>query len=156
MVKLKKHRITQIITLAIVISVFWSIAQVITAMATPTAPVTLVNHDLKQCAEHVVLGDECYYCTPVEGWEILDYEQQCPSGYTKTDSFAWSCTVHTPPATPYSECGGVNITISLLTPASGNSEPSRVKSNILVFVGLIVFVVLFSITLLISIRKKDS
>ena len=155
MIKIKKYKIAQTIILAIVISLIWSIIQSFTAMATPTAPVTLVNHALNQCAEHVILGDECYYCTPIEGWEILDFGQQCPSGYTKTDSFSWSCTVHTPPATPYSECGGANITVALLTPASGGYKPSVVKSNTIVYVGL-ALIVLSSIVLLISIRKKGS
>jgi hypothetical protein len=52
-----------------------------TTYATPAAPVLLVNHTLKQCIDQVILADECYYCKPAEGWEILQ-AGQCPSGYT--------------------------------------------------------------------------
>lgn len=50
------------------------------ALASPTAPVNLVNHALKQCLDDVILGDECFYCTPKEGWEIS--AESCPVGYT--------------------------------------------------------------------------
>ncbi len=51
------------------------------AYATPSAPVSLVNHALKQCIDLVYLADECRVCTPVDGWEILK-TGQCPAGYT--------------------------------------------------------------------------
>jgi hypothetical protein len=50
------------------------------AYATPVAPVSLINHTLKQCIDQVILADECYICTPEEGWQILP-AGQCPSEY---------------------------------------------------------------------------
>ncbi|MEN6300023.1 MAG: hypothetical protein ABFD51_08985 [Anaerolineaceae bacterium] len=58
---------------------------ILTASATPTAPVLLVNHTLKQCIDNVILSDECHVCQPVEDWEV-SLTGQCPSGY-KTISF---------------------------------------------------------------------
>jgi hypothetical protein len=54
------------------------------AYATPAAPVGLVNHTLKRCFAHVILADECHFCKPAEGWEIIQ-TGQCPSGYTITN-----------------------------------------------------------------------
>jgi hypothetical protein len=52
------------------------------AVATPTAPVTIVNHTTKQCAE-VIQGDDCHWCDLAEGWEILGPSGQasCPPDY---------------------------------------------------------------------------
>jgi hypothetical protein len=57
-------------------------ASVSPAAATPTAPVTIVNHTTKQCAE-VIQGDDCHWCDLVAGWEILGPSGQagCPPGY---------------------------------------------------------------------------
>lgn len=50
--------------------------------ATPTPPVIVVNHSTRQCAE-VIQGDDCHWCEPHEGWEVLGYSSQstCPEGY---------------------------------------------------------------------------
>jgi hypothetical protein len=52
------------------------------AGATPTPPVIVVNHSTRQCAE-VIQGDDCHWCEPREGWEVLGYSSQhtCPEGY---------------------------------------------------------------------------
>jgi hypothetical protein len=52
------------------------------AAATPTPPVLVVNHNTKQCAGFIQ-GDDCHWCEPLEGWEILGYarEVSCPAGY---------------------------------------------------------------------------
>jgi hypothetical protein len=57
-------------------------ALVRSAVATPTAPVTIVNHTTKQCAE-VIQGDDCHWCDLLEGWEILGPSGQanCPPEY---------------------------------------------------------------------------
>lgn len=52
------------------------------AGATPTPPVIVVNHSTRQCAE-VIQGDDCHWCEPLEGWEVLGYSSgtTCPDGY---------------------------------------------------------------------------
>ena len=57
-------------------------ASVSPAVATPTAPVTIVSHTTKQCAE-VIQGDDCHWCDLLEGWEILGPSGQasCPPDY---------------------------------------------------------------------------
>lgn len=52
------------------------------AGATPTPPVIVVNHSTRQCAE-VIQGDDCHWCDPLEGWEVLGYSSgyACPAGY---------------------------------------------------------------------------
>jgi len=56
------------------------------ALAAPAPPELIVNHETKQCAEFVS-GDECVYCSPPEGWEILGglEEAECPEGYTTVE-----------------------------------------------------------------------
>jgi hypothetical protein len=78
----KKHegpyiKVLVVLTLTLVLA---GLIYVHSAYATPVAPVLLANHTLKQCIDHVVIADECYFCTPAEGWEILQ-AGQCPSGY---------------------------------------------------------------------------
>jgi hypothetical protein len=50
--------------------------------ATPTPPVIVVNHSTKQCAE-IIQGDDCHWCEPLEGWEVLGQSSgfACPAGY---------------------------------------------------------------------------
>ena len=52
----------------------------------PAPPEIAVNHATRQCA-NVTRGDECVYCEPPEGWEILGREGQveCPQGYQMVD-----------------------------------------------------------------------
>jgi hypothetical protein len=79
----KKHKgpcIKQLVVLILTLVLAGQINEH-TAYATPVAPVLLVNHTLKQCIDYVILADECHFCTPAEGWEILR-TGQCPSGYT--------------------------------------------------------------------------
>jgi hypothetical protein len=56
------------------------------ASAAPAPPELVVNHETKQCAEFVA-GDECVYCAPPEGWEILGglEEAECPEGYATVE-----------------------------------------------------------------------
>lgn len=59
-----------------------SLAVASPAGATPTLPVIVVNHSTRQCAE-VIQGDDCGWCEPLEGWEVLGYSSgtTCPDGY---------------------------------------------------------------------------
>ena len=54
------------------------------AFATPTPPYILVNHTTRQCAMEI-LGDECNWCDPPSGWEVLGDSRriQCPADYTQ-------------------------------------------------------------------------
>jgi hypothetical protein len=70
-----KYLVVLILTLVITVQ-----AHILTAYATPPAPVLLVNHSLKQCIEKVYLSDECSYCQVINGWEISP-TGQCPVGY---------------------------------------------------------------------------
>ncbi len=75
--------------------------------ATPTAPYILVNDSTKQCTI-TILGDECSWCDPPQGWRVLDTSDpayrtmSCPAGYTKLDRIEMSCRRY---RTPYC-CGG--------------------------------------------------
>lgn len=51
------------------------------AIAVPMPLETIVNHDLKQCANFLP-GDECMNCKPPNGWEVLDSHASCPTNYT--------------------------------------------------------------------------
>ena len=55
--------------------------------ATPTPPVIVVNHSTGQCAE-VIQGDDCHWCEPLEGWEVIGYSREatCPDGYENLGS----------------------------------------------------------------------
>jgi hypothetical protein len=59
-------------------------------LAAPLPPVIVVNHDTQQCAR-MFAGDECMDCVPVEGWESLGPEGQCPAGYTMIDDVDYTC-----------------------------------------------------------------
>ena len=51
-------------------------------LATPTPPYLLVNHSTRQCTESI-LGDDCSWCEPPQGWDVVGYAagNQCPQGY---------------------------------------------------------------------------
>lgn len=55
-------------------------AHLLNAHATPSAPVLLLNHTLKQCIATVYLSDECSYCRVINGWEVSP-DGTCPEGY---------------------------------------------------------------------------
>jgi hypothetical protein len=74
------HRISHIKWIVVLLLPLVLAGHVHTADATPTAPVVLVNHALKQCVAKVFLADECRSCKPVVGWEILP-TGQCPAEY---------------------------------------------------------------------------
>jgi hypothetical protein len=78
----EKHKGLRVKLLLVLIATLILAGQVhiIPAHATPSAPVSLVNHALKQCIDLVYLADECRVCTPVNGWEILK-TGHCPEGY---------------------------------------------------------------------------
>jgi hypothetical protein len=63
-----------------------------TVVAAPMPPLTVVNHDTKECAQ-IFGGDECMDCFPPEGWEILGVssEFECPEGYTLIDTLDYTC-----------------------------------------------------------------
>ena len=60
--------------------------------AAPAPPQLVVNHESKQCAEFSG-GDECIYCSPPDGWEILgnSWETECPAGYAQVEIVS-TCT----------------------------------------------------------------
>jgi hypothetical protein len=61
-------------------------------MAAPVPPVDVVNHTTKECGQ-ILRGDECEFCVPAEGWELL--KGSCPEGYTVLDQWAPStCTFY--------------------------------------------------------------
>lgn len=61
-------------------------------LATPTPPYLIVNHSTKECVESI-LGDDCSWCDPPQGWEVLGYSasNQCPDGYTWVDRIDLQC-----------------------------------------------------------------
>jgi hypothetical protein len=62
------------------------------ARATPTAPVLVVNHVERQCAQ-VIQGDECSWCDPPAWWEIAGPAAAlaCPDGYTWLERLEMQC-----------------------------------------------------------------
>jgi hypothetical protein len=74
--------------------------------ATPTPPYVLVNESTKECYI-TILGDECMWCNPPQGWITLDKygsssgTSSCPAGFTKIDHLELNCTYY---KTPYC-CG---------------------------------------------------
>lgn len=75
--------------------------------ATPTPPYILVNESTGECYI-TILGDECSWCDPPQGWKTLGRNDpasgsaNCPAGYTKIDQLELNCTRY---KTPY--CCGV-------------------------------------------------
>jgi hypothetical protein len=63
-----------------------------TALATPTPPYLIVNHDMQQCAESI-LGDDCSWCDPPQGWEVVgpSSNNQCPEGYAWVERLDMAC-----------------------------------------------------------------
>jgi hypothetical protein len=65
--------------------------------ATPTPPYILVNESTRQCYV-TILGDECSWCDPPQGWKILGTgnpsygNTDCPAGYQKIDRLDLNCT----------------------------------------------------------------
>jgi len=60
--------------------------------ATPTPPYILVNHSIQQCYD-TILGDECMWCDPPPGWEVLGpaATTQCPANYTRLERLELNC-----------------------------------------------------------------
>ena len=75
--------------------------------ATPTPPYILINESTGECTI-TILGDECNWCDPPQGWKTLGMNDlssgtsSCPTGYTKIDRLELICTRS---KTPY--CCGV-------------------------------------------------
>jgi hypothetical protein len=61
-------------------------------LATPTPPYVIVNYSTKECAESI-LGDDCSWCDPPPGWEVLGPSAgtQCPEGYTLIERIDMQC-----------------------------------------------------------------
>lgn len=76
------------------------------SLATPTPPVILVNHGAKECSE-VLQGDDCSWCEPPPGWEVLGRagEVTCPEEYARVDAPAMNCRRY---ETPFCCSGGVH------------------------------------------------
>jgi hypothetical protein len=64
-------------------------------LATPTPPYLIVNHSTKECVESI-LGDECTWCDPPQGWEVIGYSasNQCPDGYTWLSRIKLQCRAY--------------------------------------------------------------
>jgi hypothetical protein len=62
------------------------------ALATPTPPYLLVNHETRECGERWI-GDDCRWCDPLPGWEVvgLASSNQCPEGYAWLDRVEMDC-----------------------------------------------------------------
>ncbi len=62
------------------------------AQATPTPPYLLVNHTTQECAQRWI-GDDCRWCDPLPGWEVvgLASSSECPDGYTLLDYVDMDC-----------------------------------------------------------------
>jgi len=62
------------------------------AAATPTLPYMLVNHTTRQCFERW-LGDDCHWCEPPVGWDVLGeaHANPCPAGYTMLNDLELTC-----------------------------------------------------------------
>jgi len=77
-----------------------------TLFATPTPPVILVNHESRECSQ-VIQGDDCSWCEPPAGWEVLGRagEAPCPEGYAQVDGPAMDCRRY---ETPFCCSGGVH------------------------------------------------
>ncbi len=69
------------------------------SFATPTPPYVLVNETTKECYT-TILGDECSWCNPPQGWKVLGVNDLaapnlgCPAGYTKIEQLAMDCRVY--------------------------------------------------------------
>lgn len=61
-------------------------------LATPTPPYVLVSHSTKQCTV-AILGDDCSWCDPPQGWEVLGVagRAECPAGYTQVEQIELVC-----------------------------------------------------------------
>lgn len=65
------------------------------ARATPTPDYIIVNHATKECTQ-TILGDDCKWCDPPPGWEVLGMvsTNQCPEGYTRVDRIDMQCKAY--------------------------------------------------------------
>jgi len=68
---------------------------VTTLFATPTPPYVIVNHTTRECTESI-LGDDCRWCDPPPGWEVLGLSSgnQCPDGYTRVERIDMQCRAY--------------------------------------------------------------
>jgi hypothetical protein len=70
--------------------------------ATPTPPYVLINESTGECYI-TILGDECMWCDPPQGWKTLDMyghsygTPTCPAGFTKIDHLELNCTRYKTP-----------------------------------------------------------
>jgi hypothetical protein len=85
--------------IALLIAVFSLSIPGKTSFATPTPPYVLVNETTKECYI-TILGDECSWCDPPQGWEVLGVNGSdsaasgCPAGYTKIEQLQMDCRVY--------------------------------------------------------------
>jgi len=77
-----------------------------TLFATPTPPVILANHGTRECSQ-VIQGDDCSWCEPPAGWEVLGLAgvAPCPEGYAQVDPPRMECRSY---ETPFCCSGGVH------------------------------------------------
>lgn len=62
------------------------------SLATPTPLYVLVNESTRECYI-TILGDECSWCDPPQGWKILNWnDRSCPPGYKEIDQLDLNCT----------------------------------------------------------------
>lgn len=123
------------------------------ASATETAPVNLVNHVLKECVEDMTLGDECFYCTANDGWEIS--AETCPTGYmTANYDSALTCITH-PQSVYESTCGNYDPNaVATLVASYASSTPLSFPDGFFLAVSLIGFAVFVMLGVAVLRRKS--
>jgi len=77
-----------------------------TLFATPTPPVILANHETRECSQ-VIQGDDCSWCEPPAGWEVLGPagSAPCPEGYAQVEPPEMECRLY---ETSFCCSGGVH------------------------------------------------
>jgi hypothetical protein len=92
---MKDAKMRRKLSIALLIVAFSLSIPVKTAFATPTPPYVLVNETTKECYI-TILGDECSWCDPPQGWKVLGMAQStsassCPAGYAKIEQLKMDC-----------------------------------------------------------------
>ncbi len=92
--------------LALVLTALLVVLRPAASLATPTPPVILVNHAAAQCSQ-VIQGDDCSWCEPPSGWEVLGRagEAMCPPEYAVVGAPAMNCRRY---EIPFCCSGGVH------------------------------------------------
>lgn len=99
-------RVAAMVVMALMLASWLAVLWPEAAIATPTPPVILVNHETQECSQ-VIQGDDCSWCEPPAGWEVLGRvgDVQCPGGYTDIDRPPMECRRY---KTPFCCSGGAH------------------------------------------------